>query len=678
LTTHTSNNKTSGFFAQKWHDISVRFGILYTEHPIRFCICLALILNLILEILNHCSFFRGCWAVISNTFVFCYNAAIILVFLALATLFRRRSFALTLVSAIWLILGITNCILNTIRSTPFTATDVFNLASVLPVIPKYLKFWQIILICVFLILLIFSMAILFRKSRKFSVHYKVAICFFCISAAAVAAVTSVAYLVSGNVSRSFSDIREAYEKCGFVFCFSSSLVDRGIEEPDEYSSETVAELIENLEINDSTSTDFRPNIIMLQLESFFDVNNIYDVAYSENPVPVFQTLKKQYPSGYLTVPSVGAGTANTEFEAISGMSLGFFGIGEYPYRTVLQSNTCETVCYNLKELGYSTHAIHNNTGTFYDRYKVFSNLGFDTFTSLEYMKNPLYTPTGWAKDAILTDEITKALDSTSSRDFIYTISVQCHGSYPDEEVDGNTIKVTETGDEKTYKFENAGFEYYVNQAKEVDSFLGTLTETLSEWDEPVILVMYGDHLPTFYLEEDELVNGDLYQTEYVIWSNFTLDAEDCDLYSYQLSSYVMGLAGFENGALTKLHQTEAGSREYMDDLKILEYDMLYGDWNIYDGVNPYQPTNLQMGTVPIKIYSAEIIDDHIYITGSGFTQWSQASINRETVDTIYINSNTLQIHLPDTISRTLNIYVDQVTDEGISLSRTETYTLLRD
>ena len=123
-----------------------------------------------------------------------------------------------------------------------------------------------------------------------------------------------------------------------------------------------------------------PNIIMLQLESIINPTHMIDLEFSEDPVPNFRKLKEQFSSGYLKVPSVGAGTANTEFEVISGMNLEFFGAGEYPYKTILRKTTAESINYDLKDLGYSTHAIHNNKGTFYTRQKVFKMLGFDTFT----------------------------------------------------------------------------------------------------------------------------------------------------------------------------------------------------------------------------------------------------------------------------------------------------------
>ena len=53
---------------------------------------------------------------------------------------------------------------------------------------------------------------------------------------------------------------------------------------------------------------------------------------------------------------------------------------------------------------------------------------------------------------------------------------------------------------------------------------------------------------------EDLRNGDIYQTEYVIWSNFELEKQDKDLEAYQLSAYVMSLLELYNGILTKYHQ----------------------------------------------------------------------------------------------------------------------------
>ena len=103
-----------------------------------------------------------------------------------------------------------------------------------------------------------------------------------------------------------------------------------------------------------------------------------------------------------------------------------------------------------------------------------------------------FTPMGWAKDYFLTDEIVAALDSTEGQDYIYTISVQGHGSYPTEGDYDYPITVSGLDDQaKTNQYQ-----YYVWQINEMDKFIQKLVETLSKRDEDTILVMYGDHLPS--------------------------------------------------------------------------------------------------------------------------------------------------------------------------------------
>ena len=101
--------------------------------------------------------------------------------------------------------------------------------------------------------------------------------------------------------------------------------------------------IEESEGEPEENDTVKPNIIFLQLESFFDPETVEYLNLSEDPIPTFRQLMKDYSSGWYRVPVVGAGTANTEFETITGMSLRYFGPGEYPYKSILQEETCESL-----------------------------------------------------------------------------------------------------------------------------------------------------------------------------------------------------------------------------------------------------------------------------------------------------------------------------------------------
>ena len=263
-----------------------------------------------------------------------------------------------------------------------------------------------------------------------------------------------------------------------------------------------------------------------------------------------------------------------------------------------------------------------------------------------------YTPEGWAKDKVLTDEIIKTLKSTDCPDYIYTISVQGHGSYPTSKVIENpVIKVESGADDEGRK--NA-IEYYANQIHEMDEFIKKLTEALSDCGEDTILVMYGDHLPGLGFSEKDLSNGSLYQTEYVIWNNFGLQKNDRDLETFQLAPRILKELGMNSGVINRYHQQHLDEdkddeehKDYLSGLQNLEYDILYGDQLVYSGVSPYSPTDMTMGVEEIEITKIEPVTDgdteYVEIKGKNFTKFSKVFVNGDKRDTEFIDTSTLRI-----------------------------------
>ena len=357
---------------------------------------------------------------------------------------------------------------------------------------------------------------------------------------------------------------------------------------------------------------------------------------------------------------------------MTGMNLDDFGPGEVPYKTVLQKTTCESMAYNLKEYGYSAHAIHNNDGTFYSRKWVFEKLGYDTFTSIEYMHVTEFTPMDWSKDKFLTEEILKAIRSTKEPDYIYTISVQGHGSYPSTgKIENPAVTVSNVSDDGR---KNA-IEYYSNQIREMDDFIKELTTELSKLDEEVILVMYGDHLPGLGFSEENLENGSLYQTEYIIWNNMNLPVENEDLETYQLSSKVMKLLGMNSGVINKYHQNYRNDEGYLSGLQNLEYDILYGDKIAYGGINPYTPTELQMGVDTIEITRVEKQEadgrQYAVIHGKHFNEFSRVYVNGDSFSTEYVDEQTLRIVYEGLTSLDSFVVSQEDKDDGTILSSTK-------
>ena len=377
-------------------------------------------------------------------------------------------------------------------------------------------------------------------------------------------------------------------------------------------------------------------------------------------------------SGMIQVPSMGAGTANSEFEAMTGMSIRFFGPGEYPYKTVLLDESCESIPYDLRNIGYSTHCIHNHRGAFYNRNKVLGNLGFETFTSLEYMRSVTKTPKNWARDYVLTDEIFDTLKETPGSDYIYTISVQGHGKYPTEEmIKDPKVKVTEAPtDELKWQWE-----YYANQVYEMDEFVKQLTDRMKDFKEDTVIVMFGDHLPAMSnLTEDNLAGGrNIYQTDYIIWDNFGMEKKNEDLYAYQIGAEVLDRLGIHNGTLVTYHQNHRKSKTYRADLEALQYDMLYGDRYIYnmDGKMPYTGLKMKMGVKDIKIKEVVEIAGKFYIRGENFTEYSKINLDGKILDTVFLGPTILGLNEevdPDDVKK---MKISQVEKGNEILSTTE-------
>lgn len=601
-----------------------------------------ILLELIIESLNRKSVISGFLYMLDKPSLFLFNTLIIMLTVSVALFFKREIFVFTLISAIWLIFGIVNFVILGFRVTPFSAVDITLLESAISVSGHYLNARNIVMIVLAVFLVLGCLIYLFKKApkHKHTTQKKL------IASGIVVALVAFAIFFLRHQSHSvqaletdYTNISEAYENYGFVYCFTNSIIDTGIKKPDDYSEERVKEILNNLNGTEK-STDERPNIIFIQLESFFDADTVRELKLSKDAIPNFHKLQKEYSTGLLTVPTVGAGTVNTEFEILTGISQKDFGASEYPYKTILRDTTSESICYDLKQLGYTTHCVHNNEGTFYGRNKVFRNLGFDTFTSMEFMNGLEDNPNGWKKDQILTREILATLDSTKGADFTMGITVQSHGKYKGFEVEENApIKVLKApeGMEDSYL-------YYVNQMYEVDQMIGELVSELEKRKEKTVLVLYGDHLPSLDIQKENLIDSNLYQTQYVVWDNMGLASMKQNLTSYQLYPEILERIGIHEGNITKFHQNaQWRTKSYHEDLKILEYDMLYGENYAYNGTKPFEPTELLMGIEPIQITDVVRNEQGYIVTGANFTPYAHVLFDGKELEAEWIDSGHIQI-----------------------------------
>ena len=609
---------------------------------------LACVINFAIEAISRHSVFEA-WDYMTETpVVFLYNAFMIFVTFSVVYLFRRRVFARIIVSVLWLILGVANGYMLLKRVTPFNAQDLKAATEGLSLINNYFNGFELIVLIVGAVAVVIWVVSMWRRGGQYTgkMHRFLALVAICVWGAVYSFVANAA-VENRVVSTYFGNIAFAYEDYGLPYCFMASLFNTGINEPNDYSEETIARISKDGEITRNESDEPEedlPNILFVQLESYFDVEEAEFFTTSKDACPNLHEMYDKYSSGYFKVPSVGAGTANTEFEVLTGMNLRYFGPGEYPYKTILKETPCESAATALESLGYGTHALHNNGGNFYSRARVFNNMGFDSFTSKEFMNILQLTENGWSKDDILIDHIVDALDSTRQQDFVFTISVQGHGDYPEEKVIEDPEITVEGIEDEALKNK---WEYYVNQVYEMDKFAGDLVDAIEKRGEPTVVVFYGDHLPTMGLKAEDLKGRYLYNTNYVIWDNIGLEKEDRNIPSYQIMADVFDRLGIHSGTVFNYHQERRQTKNYLADLELLQYDILYGDQYVYGGNPPITEGHMVMGVRDVSLTDiVPHLDGGYSLYGENFTAYTRVYVNGEEQEKKFLNNT--RIDLPST------------------------------
>ena len=560
-------------------------------------------INIVLESFGNKELLGGIKSLINNPYIFLCNTLIIASTLSLGVVFRRfQNFWIGIVSTCWIALGSINYILLCNRVLPLTAYDL-RMIDVIPfIVKKYLSPFSLAVTCLCIVVALVGLFVAFFRAletpRK-KTDLKVPVIFLTIMTAITFG--NLKYAVSaGILEKRFHELSKSFIKNGFAYSFVTSITDNGVDKVDGYSKELIDSIVGKFVESDSKDVK-TPNIIFVQMESFFDLNALNCVKFSTNPVTNFTKLASDNASGLITVPVIGAGTANTEFEVVTGMRIADFGAGEYPYKTVLKDTPCESMARNLKNHGYKSHFIHNYKGGFYGRNNVYSKLGYDYFYSIEYMTGYERNENGWAKDKILLRYIDESLNSTKGADFVTAVSVQGHGEYGGKTHFTRHVTVTQCDDKSMHR----AYEYYANQIYEMDQFIGELVDMVSKRDEETILVVYGDHLPSLELKNEDLKNRNIYQTDYFIWNNIGLEYADENLNAYQIGSKILGSLNVTDGVINSCHQNYRNDKQYLYKLQALEYDVLYGEKFAYGGESPYSASKMKVNCRKMKINGME-------------------------------------------------------------------------
>jgi len=301
----------------------------------------------------------------------------------------------------------------------------------------------------------------------------------------------------------------------------------------DYSTEAVKAIIRK-PVREKSSSQTRqgkkPNMIVIMDESFCDLSSLGDLNSAlkndkttadragDDILPYYHSLKKNTIKGDLFVSTFAGGTAQTEFEFLTGCSMMAMPVWTTPYQLYLKDET-PSFTRVLKAQDYTGNkAFHPFKGSGYNRDEAYKSLGFSDFLTQNDIDIREQDKAGnYESDSADFKEVIKEYKKSRSGSdsnkpfYIFNVTMQNHSPYGNEPVST-----------------------YLDLLKKSDDALKELTGYFSRVDEPTEIVFFGDHAPELPDEFYEKLTGgnenDLsavrlmqkYKASYMIWTNYDI------------------------------------------------------------------------------------------------------------------------------------------------------------
>lgn len=348
----------------------------------------------------------------------------------------------------------------------------------------------------------------------------------------------------------FWDYQVGYSRCGYMLSFAKNFGEMFIDKPKSYTDFS-ADQLKMGEEEKSTDEHILPNIIVIMNESFSDLTVINDFPVSEDVLRNYHEIDENVIKGNLHVSVFGGKTCNTEFEFLTGMSTAFLPSGSIPYNTYIHSSI-PNITSVLAEKGYVTTAIHPFAASGWRRDKVYQFLGFDDFLSIKDFDEQEISRV-YITDECNYKKIIEVMERDDSRpQFIFNITMQNHGGYGIKYDNFIWDVMAEEMQE-----DNTASDY-LSLVKKSDIALGELIRYFKTFDEPTVILMFGDHLPWLSEEFYEYLYGkpsiDLNKDEqekkyivpYILWANYNIEEKDIgDISVNYLGAYLLDIIGID-------------------------------------------------------------------------------------------------------------------------------------
>lgn len=337
---------------------------------------------------------------------------------------------------------------------------------------------------------------------------------------------------ANNTNYRVYQVNNYFEDRGFVSAFLEYLAYLNpSEEPENYSLETMEDIVDEIKAEPEKADDARPTIIAVMSESFWDIERVDTLDFAERVLPNYNSLKSEGSYGELFTHVFNGGTVETEFEFLTGFSGEFFPNDYMVYGNFLDQGFASAVGI-LKAQGYNTMAFHPYIASNYNRETAYRNLGFDELYFEDAFNNPEKIRNYVSDSELFKKVISKYNENRSSGNpqFIFAVTMQNHGGYW-----GDTIYEEGLVDYSTDVYGEVArqsIDDYVAGLHESDRALGELVDYFRNVDDDVIIVYFGDHVSNAGPKDDRMLEQtswrkdalkydyETHKVPFVVWSNY--------------------------------------------------------------------------------------------------------------------------------------------------------------
>ena len=325
-------------------------------------------------------------------------------------------------------------------------------------------------------------------------------------------------------------VPSVFNELGFPYCFCHQFTTYPVDRPDGFNKAEAAQW-ENETV--STGEEKAVNVIMVMNEAFSDITDYHAFTFEEEPLPNLQAMRQDphAVTGHVVVPGFAGGTANTEFDVLTGIQTNELSDTTTSAMRVVNRNL-DSLFRVYEADGYRTSYFHPGDDWFYNRENVLRWMGAGETVFADQMADIQYKGR-WATDDYMAGQIEAEFESAMAAGetlFHYTTTIQNHMSYTVDKYGADyAYPVLETSADLSEQVRTM-LEVYIEGARDADAMLGRLRDYFAAQEEPVVLVFFGDHLP--YLGDNQLGYAELgmtgadywaelisYETPYVIWAN---------------------------------------------------------------------------------------------------------------------------------------------------------------